>query len=64
MTVLLLASASTKAVAAATFLVLLLAGSLLHKRLEARARAEEAEALLDEEFARLERLESRQGNER
>ena len=39
------------------FVLLLVAGTFLYKRLGVRARAEEAEALLDAEFARLDRAE-------
>jgi hypothetical protein len=49
---------SAKAIAAVWFAMLVAGGGLLYRRLGARAQAEEAEALLDEEFARLERIES------
>ena len=55
MTLLLLVAFSAKVIAAATFAALLSAGVLLYRRLGAKAQAEEAEALLDEEFARLDR---------
>ena len=47
-----------RAIAAACFAALVTAGALLHRRLGARARVEEAEALLAAEFARLETPES------
>lgn len=47
-----------RAIATAFFALLVAAGAILYRRLEAKARAEEAEALLDAEFARLERGES------
>ena len=49
---------AARLIAAVSFVVLLAAGSLLHRRLGARARAEEAEALLDAEFARLDTAEA------
>ncbi|HEX3595303.1 MAG TPA: hypothetical protein VHU80_09385 [Polyangiaceae bacterium] len=47
-----------RAIAAACFAALVAAGVLLHRKLGARARVEEAEALLAAEFARLETPES------
>jgi Tfp pilus assembly protein PilN len=55
MTLLLLVAFSTKVLAAALFAALISAGVLLYRRLGAKAEAAEAEALLDEEFARLDR---------
>jgi hypothetical protein len=50
-------------IAGASFMVLLAAGGLLYRRLGVRAQAEEAEALLDAEFARLERGEAERRGE-
>jgi hypothetical protein len=44
-------------------MVVLAAGGLLHRRLGVKAQAEEAEALLDAEFARLERDEAERREE-
>jgi hypothetical protein len=43
-----------KAIAAVSFAAIVFAGGLLHRKLGARAQAEEVEALLAAEFARLE----------
>ncbi len=48
-----------KTLAAASFSALVSAGGVLYRRLGARARTEEAEALLEAAFARLERTESK-----
>ena len=52
-----------RVIAAASFIMLLAAGGLLYRRLGVRARAEEAEALLDAEFARLDKAESERSRE-
>jgi len=49
---------SARVIAGASFMVLLAAGGLLYRRLGVKAQAEEAEALLDAEFERLERSEA------
>jgi hypothetical protein len=52
-----------RVIAAVSFVMLLAAGWLLHTWLGAQARAEEAEALLDAEFARLDKAESERCHE-
>jgi hypothetical protein len=52
-----------KAIAAVSFAVIVFAGGVLHRRLAAKAQAEEAEALLAAEFARLEEAASEPGRE-
>ena len=49
---------SARVIAGASFMGLLAAGGLLYRRLGVKAQAEEAEALLDAEFERLERSEA------
>ena len=55
---------AARVIAGVSFVGLLAGGGLLHRWLAVRARAEEAEALLDAEFARLDRAESEESERR